>query len=205
MKERPILFNGDMVRAILDGRKTQTRRMVKPQREGPAWSVKPAQNPRYERHTHDWWLPTGTKPYSALPSCPYGAVGDRLWVRETFSGDFEVEGMKPSEWSSYTPIWYWADGNPPYGDWTKPKPSLHMPRKACRLVLEITGVRVERLGDISNDDAKAEGYPAEREADGGSVDSWMWFRDLWDGIYPEQTFKDNPWIWVIEFRRVEAV
>ncbi|MFV8874496.1 hypothetical protein ABQ359_22235 [Serratia fonticola] len=209
MKERPVLFNGDMVRAILDGRKTQTRRMVKPQREGPVWSAKPAQNPRYERHTHDWWLPTGTKPYSALPPCPYGAVGDRIWVRETFM-DLTGTGIEAitGQFEGYA---YRADTPPgSLGDETRKEyklkwtPSLHMPRSACRLVLEITGVRVERLNDISNDDAKAEGYPAEREADGGSCDPWLWFRDLWDGIYPEQTFKDNPWVWVIEFKRVEA-
>ncbi|HFN0053779.1 TPA: hypothetical protein ACMY33_001276 [Yersinia enterocolitica] len=85
--------------------------------------------------------------------------------------------------------------------WT---PSLHMPRWASRINLLITGVRVERLNTISTGDAMAEGYPAEREATGGSLDAWLWFRELWDGIYPDNTFEVNPWCWVIEFERMEA-
>jgi len=83
-KERPILFSAPMVRAILSGQKTVTRRVVKPQYcEGP-WYVKPALESRHAGHSHDWWLPTGAQPYAALPKCPYGQPGDRLWVREAF-------------------------------------------------------------------------------------------------------------------------
>lgn len=81
----------------------------------------------------------------------------------------------------------------------------NMPRWASRITLEITGVRVERLNSISNESARAEGYPVDREADGGDSDPWLWFRDLWDGIYPEQSFKHNPWVWVIEFKVVPNV
>lgn len=85
MKVRPIIFNADMVRAVLNGSKTQTRRIIKNQRVGDGWSGKPAQNPRSKGHSHDWWFPTGIQLYSALPACPFGAVGDRLWVRETWN------------------------------------------------------------------------------------------------------------------------
>jgi hypothetical protein len=206
MKERPVLFNGDMVRAILDGRKTQTRRMVKPQRSGPAWTVKPTQEPRYARHSHDWWLPTGTIPYSALPSCPYGAVGDRLWVRETF-GDC---GSR---------LVYRADSNDGASCSVKRwVPSIHMPRDACRLVLEITGVRVERLTNISEEDAKAEGVGSATwfAANGVPEDKWESlgehgalqsshinrFATLWESIYGAESWKANPWCWVIEFKVV---
>lgn len=203
MKERPIIFNAEMVRAILDGRKTQTRRLV------PAWQLPKhypdnTENPRYnwmataQRHRRWGYGVFGetevacAKELSEMAPCPFGSAGNRLWVRETF-GDC---GSR---------LVYRADSND--GASCKVKrwvPSIHMPRDACRLTLEITSVRVERLNDISNDDAKAEGYPAEREADGASCDPWLWFRDLWDGVYPEQTFKDNPWVWVIEFKRAGA-
>lgn len=203
MKERPVLFNGDMVRAILDGRKTQTRRVLanQPTTHYDGFT--------FEAGKHYPHIVRGgmTLLSSEGFGCPFGQVGDRLWVRETFM-DLTGTGIEAitGQFEGYA---YRADTTP-HGDEVRKEyklkwiPSLHMPRKACRLVLEITGVRVERLNDISNDDAKAEGYPAEREADGGSCDPWLWFRDLWDGIYPEQTFKDNPWVWVIEFRRVEA-
>lgn len=77
-----------------------------------------------------------------------------------------------------------------------------MPRWASRINLLITGVRVERLNSITTADAKAEGYPADREADGAATDPWLWFRELWDGIYPDNTFKVNPWVWVVEFERI---
>lgn len=85
MKTRGMLFNDEMVRAILADQKTQTRRIIKPQYSSDEWSIRPAQTPRHRGHTHDWWLPTGTQPYSALRPCPYGVVGDRITVREAFS------------------------------------------------------------------------------------------------------------------------
>lgn len=78
-------FKDEMVRAILANQKTQTRRIIEPQYSSPEWSVRPAQTPRHRGHTHDWWLPTGTQPNSALRACPYGVVGDRITVREAFS------------------------------------------------------------------------------------------------------------------------
>ena len=85
VKTRGMLFNDEMVRAILADQKTQTRRIIKPQYSSDEWSIRPAQTPRHRGHTHDWWLPTGTQPYSALRPCPYGVVGDRITVREAFS------------------------------------------------------------------------------------------------------------------------
>lgn len=158
MKERPVIFNGEMVRAIIDGRKTQTRRIAK------------ADNSNH------------------LLGCPFGQVGDRLWVRETF-GDC---GNR---------LVYRADSND--GAACKVKrwvPSIHMPRDACHLVLEITAVRVERLNDISEEDARAEGAPTELCIIGEK--HYMGFRTLWKSIYGVDSWNANPWVWVIEFRRV---
>ncbi|HAT4916106.1 TPA: morphogenetic protein [Serratia marcescens] len=215
MKEHPVIFNGEMVRAILDGRKTQTRRVIKNQRMGDSWSVKPAESPRYERHSHDWWLPTGTKPYSALPVCPFGQVGDRLWVREAYQGPlFNFDQMETyledtskferPEFCEYradggrTPEYYDADDNLRHG-W---KPSIHMPRWASRILLEITAVRVERLNDISDGDAIREGCSAADMKSGDCVADV--FARLWSSIYGVDSWNANPWVWVIEFRRVEG-
>ncbi|TKU48098.1 hypothetical protein [Citrobacter sp. wls714] len=201
MKERGMIFNGEMVRAILDGRKTQTRRIMKVQpepsksRPGDFWFS----SKKLESMVHVSDLAPGNSPIADCHlfyqehCCPYGLPGDRIWVRETF-GDCGAR------------LVYRADTD----DGAKCKvkrwtPSIHMPRWASRILLEITDVRVERLASISNEDARTEGYPAEREADGGNSDPWLWFRDLWDGIYPEQSFKNNPWVWVIEFKVVPNV
>lgn len=200
-----MIFNGEMVRAILDGRKTQTRRPIKwkqtrcteigDREDGSKWPwSEDAEN------VCDYWHP-----------CPFGAVGDRIWVRETFrvhsrATDVATLVYKASVQQSWTqqthrvPI---AVCNKPVAaeKWT---PSLHMPRWASRILLEITDVRVERLASISQEDAAKEGYPANPEPYGGSMDKWLWFRQLWDSIYPEQSFSHNPWVWVIEFKRVEG-
>ncbi|MCR6026809.1 hypothetical protein HLI26_07415 [Salmonella enterica subsp. enterica] len=199
MKERGMIFNAEMVRAILDGRKTQTRRIVKSdcmdigeKDDGTLWPWREHDN------GGDYWYP-----------CPFGAVGDRIWVRETFAtlepGSYEP--VKPQHGYCQDLRYAATDRLAKSGSdirgykWI---PSLHMPRWASRITLEITGVRVERIASISTESARAEGYPAERAADGGVIDPWLWFRDLWDGIYPEQSFKVNPWVWVIEFKRIEG-
>jgi len=228
MKERPILFNADMVRAVLDGRKTQTRRIIQ----------SPAKNMQARGHeviSHraagDKWY--GDYVYSMrdrsgvwqdftndqfLAKCPFGVVDDRLWVRETWMpdaprdgswGDVEFYGCKGSP-LSMIPERYrkpehcihrasW-DGSEMVG-WT---PSIHMPRWASRITLEITGVRVERLRDLSEEDAKSEGVipPA-----GGVLPGWehrINFRDLWMSIYGADNWEANPWVWVVEFKRVEV-
>ncbi|HDL7100148.1 TPA: hypothetical protein PXM79_002939 [Yersinia enterocolitica] len=216
MNEKPILFNAEMVNAILSGRKTQTRRIMKVQpqvteqrlRELGAWqdgfNLSQQVNAAFQAGFID-------------VSCPLGVIGDQLWVRETFQGPlFDYEQMESyledsAKFESPEYCVYRADGNtaPEFVDaddnlHCKWRPSIHMPRWASRINLLITGVRVERLNTISTGDAMAEGYPAEREATGGSLDAWLWFRDLWDGIYLDNTFEVNPWCWVIEFERMEA-
>jgi len=212
MTERGMIFNGEMVRAILDGRKTQTRRVIKDCTVG--------------RDQISKFIQIGKKFIGCYPEdvpelirecCPYGVPGDRIWVRETFQGPlFDFEQMeayqedsskfKKPEFCVYkadgkpAPEFFDADDNLHCG-W---RPSIHMPRWASRITLEITGVRVERLASISDDDAGKEGYPANPEPYGGGMDKWLWFRQLWDSIYPDQSFKHNPWVWVIEFKRIEG-
>lgn len=209
MKERGIIFNGEMVRAILDGRKTQTRRIMKPQPE-------PCPPPRGGH----WWpsnafktmlhieeeMQNGKGGWGGLvgDACPFGAVGDRIWVRETWA---EAGASAPelqlyrADYPKHVPSNY---ENVPPADEIRWKPSIHMPRWASRISLEITDVRVERLASVSDDDAAKEGYPANLEPCGGGMDKWLWFRQLWDSIYPDQSFKRNPWVWVIEFKRIEG-
>lgn len=169
MKERPIIFSGPMVRAILEGRKTQTRRVVKDDTM-LAWLncdnvVKPIND------------------HVAHLGCPYGQPGDRLWVRETFCPD-------------YDPPIYKADEDQAKIAW---KPSIHMPRWASRITLEITAVRVERLQDISDADALAEGCEPFRENDMNAIDAYA---DLWADINGPENWEANPWVWVIEFKKV---
>ncbi|WP_425503139.1 hypothetical protein [Phytobacter ursingii] len=207
MKERPMIFNAEMVRAILDGRKTQTRRIMKVQPESSELGLSRIIDSSVAKEVGMYfWSQAdacGVKRRSKPFPCPFGAVGERIWVRETWS---EAGASAPelklyrANYPEHVPSHY--ENVPPVDEirWT---PSIHMPRWASRITLEITGVRVERLNSISNESARAEGYPADREADGGDSDPWLWFRDLWDGIYPEQSFKHNPWVWVITFQRVE--
>lgn len=195
MKERPVLFSGPMVRAILAGSKTQTRRPVK------GWAL-------------EWLQPGMFEPdYVALPSnaaCPYGYAGDRLWVRETwaaFDADWRHPGkpadLRDGPWPN---VAYAADGDFPLG---AGRPSIHMPRWACRLELEVTRVRVDRLQAINASDAIAEGVGLNPSAanvsmtmaDGESVPRVM-FRALWEQINGAGAWDANPWVWVIEFKRI---
>jgi hypothetical protein len=167
MKERPILFSGPMVRAILDGRKTQTRRPVKPQ------------------------------PFVATPSmfdlskCPIGQPGDRLWVRETWQlCDYDGPGGYPKTDSVYR-----ADGetDDKRKGW---RPSIHMPRSASRITLEIARVWVERVQDITEDGAIREGMVRVDRCS-----PFQMFRDTWQSIYG--TWDANPFVWAVEFRRTK--
>lgn len=203
MAERPILFSAPMVRALLNGSKTQTRRVVKPQpHHGPVGQM-------VNLGDADWAMDDGD--LSGQWRCPYGVAGDRLWVKETYSGPHALRELPPREWLVGAPfqpgIWYWADGNPTDGDWTRPKPSIHMPRWASRITLQITDVRVERLQDISEEDAVAEGVC-------GSGDPEVWppcakaaYLDLWDeinGADEAKAWVSNPWVWVVAFERVPS-
>jgi hypothetical protein len=200
VRERPILFSGPMIEAILAGRKTQTRRVVKPQ-PGSGRSVWPC------AYTGTGWA-LGEDPACVDPAgcsctpitCPYGYVGQRLWVREKFRyTDFELLGSFASAAVEY------ADGYRSMRRKEGPaseimslkcgwRPSIHMPRWASRITLEITGVRVERLQSISEADKLAEGATPD-----------MPFGTVWRKINtkPGIRWEDNPFCWVIEFRRVE--
>ena len=200
MKERPIIFNGDMVRAILSGRKSQTRRVIA---NVGADNCIPLQK---QTKTKDG-IYTYVMDAPMYGLCPFGQVGDRLWVREA--------------WNKYCGlITYRADH-----DWidemrqetvctAKWTPSIHMPRWASRITLEITAVRVERLNDISQEDAQAEGMeltgwiPSCSNPDNAGFDETFTpydnFAMLWESIYGEESWSANPWVWVIEFKRVEA-
>ena len=207
MKEKPILFSEPMVRAILDGRKTQTRRVVK---GNPVNLI---------RFIGSDDLPTGEfglcQNYENVIEkhikSPYGNPRDRIWVREGFSGPYYQSKTPPREWSDCDPIWYWADGNPENGDWTKPKPSIHMPRWASRIDLEITGVRVERLQDVSKQDSFSEGIQSLSDGDYyefgirglcSAQHPIRAYQLLWESINGSGSWDKNPWIWVIEFKRV---
>lgn len=205
MKERPILMSAPMVLVSLDGSKTQTRRVVKyPTADGKSgWHPTPT----------GWeYLPGG----SDRPVCPYGKPGDRLWVRETWA---EVGTMDPglivyrADYPECVPAGY---ENIPPAEAITWKPSIHMFRKDSRILLEITGVRVERLQDISEADAKAEGCsPLVWDGKAGPADLIDWplksetrpyandYALLWESINGAGSWKANPWVWIVEFKRLE--
>ncbi|MCH4572206.1 hypothetical protein [Achromobacter xylosoxidans] len=211
MNERPILFTGPMVRAILAGKKTQTRRIAK------------------EFAGRDD-LDAILRRFPNQNGCPYGQPGDHLWVRESThrrpmlnlltgepladkydGGAYTADGADVLTPEGFDLAWWYS---------RKSCPSIHMPRFACRLVLEVTGVRVERLQAISYEDALAEGAFDPRmfwgaefdDVDGESADELarrlQWpqraFRELWCKINGAESWDANPWVWVVEFRRADT-
>lgn len=205
-KARPILFSGPMVRAILDGRKKVTRRPVK------SALVDRLDPPRGQADVEAGYpfVECEDGYVSAVKICPYGQPGDRLWVRETFNrtNPGGAEGV----------YYYRADGRFPAaigGDrfsgreaW---KPSIHMPRSASRILLEVTAVRVERLQDISEEQAEAEGVHRDMRMwfatdEGGPAFTWPQnaFEHLWRKINGTESWDANPWVWVVEFKRITA-
>lgn len=205
MKERPILFSTPMVNAILAGRKTQTRRIVKPSK----WEH---ENPEYG---------------VSFGKCHFGKVGDILWVKETWQyADWTDDGYPwirytaddsiilrdviPDSWGDrLSDIWaalsasenYDIDGRAADRKW---RPSMFMPRWASRITLEITGISVERLNDITPADCVAEGYKSDlsKHYAQEELNALDWYRDLWEQLNGEGSWALNPWVWVIEFRRV---
>lgn len=255
MKERPILFNGQMVRAILEGRKTQTRRIWKM----PSWAEwdlmdggeeRGAIIPKNQKH-RGWYSLDEVQ-------SPYGREGDKLWVREAWrigawdehngcvAVDYRADDFCRREWiniaygdegEEFNRYWQqstddaikvfghrdryeWKQGQSP----CRWRPSIHMPRWASRILLEITGVRVERLQDISREDAIAEGtawdkcpthqtvesIQAQRDAHAigmcahyvAEIDYIGGFHHLWESINGPGSWDKNPWVWVIEFKRI---
>lgn len=197
MQLRPILFSAPMVRAILDGRKTQTRRVVKPQ---PVY--KDGLGLDWFNRKGEWIGFTGqavSHGYSTdAYRCPYGQPGDRLWVRETWAVRGLAWGMKPSQAAKIASPAAWRYAADDTTGWQHGwKPSIHMPRAASRITLEITGVRVERLQEIKTGDCWAEGIPASPD-----VNPWHEYGDLWESINGPGSWNANPWVWVVEFKRV---
>ncbi|EGC4168853.1 hypothetical protein H9L56_004086 [Salmonella enterica] len=200
MNERGMIFNAEMVRAILDGRKTQTRRPVKFPLIDKNMGCELAGNELAgELAAHNYW------------NSPYGKPGDRIWVRETFRVHSRATDVATLVYrASVRNSWTEQTHRVPIAVCDKPAtpekwtPSIHMPRWASRILLEITDVRVERLRDLSEEDAKSEGITPPA---GGVLPGWEYrinFRDLWMDIYGTDSWEANPWVWVIEFKRVEG-
>lgn len=220
MKERPIIFSAPMVRAILAGTKTQTRRVVKPQPP----EILPAYAPKVYWPARDRHMTHGDPDGAAYLQferpgdydgahvmrggfgfrCPYGQPGDRLWVRETWAQpDRRSAGFSP---------WVYA-ANYQERSSHRWRSSIHMPRCASRILLDVTDVRVERLQDISEADAQAEGVTPKWEpgCSGRLMDAFGGFSfrpaasayaELWEQINGPGSWDANPWVWVIEFKRV---
>jgi len=239
MRERPILFCGGMVRAILNGEKTQTRRIFKHQ-----WSPSPPDGPGAltsgwatiwpEKHVHTWdqngvggenWYcdnyPREANDVESLKTlallsaakqgfidCAFGKSGDRFWVRETTweRGSWSQSHPEDDEyklWSSHE--WgYLADGIPeiPQGH-RRIRPSIHMPRARCRLFLEITDVRLERLQDMTKEDCLAEGMGTCPTEIPGCTCELNRFQFLWADLYGDNSWAQNPWVWVVQFKVFE--
>jgi hypothetical protein len=216
MTERPILFSAEMVRAILDGRKTQTRRVMKPQPKptpadfpGPAGHWWPSQKHKsmlgVEREMQKWKGLAGS-------ACPYGDTGDLLWVRETWK-PVPISAYRCSEGVQQTPNPQDADEAAVYkAGWDRSssgvswRPSIHMPRWASRITLRITDIRVERLQSVSHEDCEAEGCPGGH----GSIPGYPYsatprehFQTLWNKINGPGAWDENPWVWVVSFERVK--
>ncbi|KAA9333376.1 hypothetical protein F0P96_10430 [Hymenobacter busanensis] len=226
IKERPILFSAPMVRAILSGAKTQTRRIVKPQPSLSIEAVKPEWAAEWIESIgkqfvvnrglwkHDF--PKASLLAHEFVACPYGQPGDRLYVRETWACPKQLGGSFVREKAKYRADYedFATVAVGAMGGW---KPSIHMPRTLSRLLLEIVSVRVERLMDISEEDAKAEGVNLVHvNKKGGQewenyLDDWAFeyfakdsYATLWEKINGLGSWATNPWVWVVEFKRVEA-
>lgn len=241
IKERPILFSAPMVRAILEGRKTQTRRPIKPQPPADGYTLHTvigSTGPQSDIGKHRWLLSDDvlSSEFGDLFSCPYGQPGDRLWVRETWA---EVCGSEDGVCNGLECLEHYfdyrADTGAKYpGNWPAEfsrdevpddirwRPSIHMPRAASRILLEITRIRVERLQEISEEDAIAEGVLPQvwhdEEAGGQPVTGYEnylpegyvvlptakeSFASLIKSIYGPGFWDRNDWMWVVDFKRIE--
>ena len=174
MRERPIIFSGPMVKAILEGRKTMTRRPLKPQPDESKVNIKN--------------IPPG------FLRCPYGIPGDRMWVRETWApcdcGATDCTGVIFKDHLGARKVTKW-------------RPSIHLLRIHSRLTLEITNVRVEKLQEIVEQDAEKEGVFSVFEYGMPKHEAVNCFHSFWNSIYGQDAWDKNPWVWVIEFRVVK--
>ncbi len=202
-KERPILFSAPMVRALLAGTKTQTRRAIKPQPDvsiGMGGCTRLMFKDRQGRDLLNEAV-NSPEPHTYLSLCPYGQPGDRLWVRETWD---------KRAWTSANPdVAYRATMNLPLGKFgDRWIPSIHMPRVASRILLEVTGLRIEPLQAISEADAMAEGVELWRREEGAQAvphgySERDYYRLLWERINGPGSWDANPWVWVVEFQRLK--
>ena len=237
VNERPILFSAPMVRSILAGHKTVTRRPVRHQPDVPVTDAIPRRNFPHGPATIDWYWRPKHGHLNGMPSagwdfkCPFGQPGEHLWVRESHAQVFEVDipvgrpfGPVGTTGSPGRPDWksryvYRADGEMPNVQWhhvgdnqpVRWTPSIHMPRIASRILLEITDIRIERLHDISEDHAIAEGVdvsvcqqfletsPTRHQCKMAAIHG---FSGLWESINGAGTWDSNPWVWVVIFKRV---
>jgi len=202
VKERPILFSAPMVRAILDGSKTQTRRVVK------GFALELLQPDNF------------TPEYVALPEndlSPFGFAGDRLWVRETWQHSNYPLGPYDDDCLVFYRADYLDDPHGPDGEKSPEgkyrawRPSIHMPRSAARTLLDVTGVRIERLNAISDEDCIAEGIGLNGCAAGVMFSARdddtlprAMYRDRWESLYGAGSWSDNRWVWAVEFKRVDG-
>jgi hypothetical protein len=221
MNEKPILFSGAMVRAIMEGRKTVTRRphgldelnLNMPdiyRLEGVGKKSGTAEFSHGEEFEHRFDV-----------RCPFGEVGDRLWVRESYQVSKKYDDVPPRDipWDRGVSTYFAAGGSRAHDDtgayvnedticfpdWVgKMRPSIHMPRLACRTVLEVVSVKVERLQDISNEQAEAEGVDFLRAAPDcdETLTAAQLFDCLWSSINGDESWAANPWVWVVEFKVV---
>jgi hypothetical protein len=215
-KYKPILFSTEMVQAILEGRKTQTRRIVKSEpkiNDDTDLELIPDWDGKYDDPLTLFFYYKGTKTRSIYYDCqlPLAQIGDILWVRESFQYSDELD----------EPFWYKQKYKEDYTqeafDRIKWKPSIHMPKEAARIFLEVTNVRVERLKDISEEDAIAEGVEIIHYAEPilpvfrkynlkekkGTLNPILSYQTLWGKINGEDSWKANPWVWVYEFKQVD--
>jgi len=211
IREHPIIFTTELIPKILDGTKTQTRRPIKPQpiyQKGQpysqwVWNKKSITIPKGIREGIDYalWWDRVKNPESIIRFCPYGQIGDRLWVRETFDIGRDNKVFYKADYNETMPrdMFGW-------------KPSIHMPRWASRITLEITEIRVERLQEIMEEDALAEGitvlqgtwqrFDPETLKMIGEPQPYTaryHFEALWDSLNPKYPWESNPWVWVIEW------
>lgn len=231
MKERPILFSAPMVRAILDGRKTQTRRIMKAQPSPCDHKPWPgAYDPKWVCDEDGWHCATcgngvelaRTKSGVTGIRCPYGDRGDRLWVRETWGiNHFEycrpapIPKARPADVEDQHLVYFATEDDCEIRNEMPKCPAIHMPRWASRITLEVTEVRIERLNDISADDAEAEGLwrgRARRHLFWQNVSECRLFEgrshkrafaELWDSVNGEGAWAADPWVWVVSFRHVD--